>query len=177
MGTTRCPLALVCRVHTEPDGDDHTIPYTLGFTVTAPGTVAVGEEFEIVLAPDPLTFNPRISSAVHDIALSFRVPGHARDVSHTLAGGEAAYTEPRGGSRLVLRVPGPLVPGTPFTLPTLRWTLCADGTGPVESGLAGGDFSDPAWSYRWSRERDAREGTVVGHVHPHRALSRTLPAT
>ncbi|MFE0043888.1 hypothetical protein [Streptomyces albireticuli] len=168
--------ALVCRVHTEPDGDDHTIPYVLRFAVTAPRTVTVGEEFTVLLAPAPLTFSPKLSSGVRDAVLRFHAPTAARDVRYALEGGDGApYAEPLPGGGLALRSPGPFAPGVPFALPALRWTLRADGSGAVETGLAGSGFTDPAWSYRWFRSRDARHGTVVGYPDPVGTLSRTMP--
>ncbi|ARZ66819.1 hypothetical protein M1P56_22845 [Streptomyces sp. HU2014] len=168
--------ALVCRVRTEPDGDDHTIPYVLRFTVTAPRTVAVGEEFTVLLAPAPLTFNPRISSGIRDTTLRFHAPTAARDVRFALEGGDGTpYAEPLPGGGLAVRSPGPFAAGVPFTLPALRWTLRADGSGAVETGLAGSGLTDPAWSYRWSRTRDARHGTVTGYPDPAGTLSRTVP--
>ncbi|MFE2867053.1 hypothetical protein [Embleya sp. NPDC059259] len=184
IATVERALALTCRVHTEPHGDDHTIAYTLRFNVTAPRTARVGEEFEIVLVPAPITFSAKLSSGIDDIALCFRIPTHARVVRHTLTGGEALgeaspYTEPLPGGRLVLRAPGPFRPEVPFTLPALSWRVCADGSGPVETGLAGTDFADPAWSYRWARAADAVSGDVTGFpdpvVDPSGTLGRTVP--
>ncbi|MFI1797430.1 hypothetical protein ACH427_08755 [Streptomyces sp. NPDC020379] len=164
---TAFALSLVCRVHTEPDGDDHTIPYTLRFTATAPRSVARGREFDIVLAPDPITFSPRLSSGISHIALRFAAPAGARVLEYALTGGDASGADARldpTAAGVVLRAPGPFGPGTPFTLPALRWTLRADGGGAaVRTGLAGSSFDDPAWSYRWARHSDGRRGTVVGH--------------
>ncbi|MBT2383937.1 hypothetical protein [Streptomyces sp. ISL-11] len=174
--TADLSLALVCRVHTEPDGDDHTIPYTLRFAVTAPRTVAAGEEFGVLLAPAPITFSPKLSSGIRDLTLCFRAPTGARVVRHALEGGEGApYAEPLAGGGLAVRAPGPFGPGVPFTLPAVRWTLRADGGGAVETGLAGTGFADPAWSYHWARTSDARRGTVVGYPQPTGTLTRTLP--
>ncbi|MEU5420051.1 hypothetical protein ACH4UT_04845 [Streptomyces sp. NPDC020799] len=163
---TSFAVSLICRVHTEPDGDDHTIPYTLRFTATAPRPAPTDEEFCVVLAPEPITFSPRLSSGISDIALRFATPAGARVRGYALTGGDASTVGARvapTATGVLLRVPGPFGPGTPFTLPGLRWTLRADRDAVVRMGLAGSSFDDPAWSYRWARHSDGRRGTVVGH--------------
>ncbi|MCC3767126.1 hypothetical protein [Streptomyces sp. UNOC14_S4] len=173
-------LSLTCRVHTEPDGDDHTIPYTLRFTAVAPRSVAGDEEFGVVLAPEPITFSPRLSSGIGDITLRFAAPTGARVVGYALTGGDGSAAGTRvepTADGVVLRAPGPFGPGTPFTLPALRWTLRADGSGAVvRTGLAGSSFDDPAWSYRWARRSDGRRGTVTGYPDRSPVLTLTRPA-
>ncbi|MEV6670402.1 hypothetical protein [Streptomyces sp. NPDC051162] len=164
---TTLTLSLTCRVHTEPDGDDHTIPYTLHFTATAPRSVPSDEEFDVVLAMEPITFSPRLSSGISDIALRFATPAGARVLGYALTGGGVSAADARVGPAaggVLLRAPGPFGPGAPFALPGLRWTLRAGGRGAaVRTELAGSSFDDPAWSYRWARHSDGRRGTVVGY--------------
>ncbi|MGW5651355.1 hypothetical protein [Streptomyces humi] len=170
-------VALTCQVYTEPAGDTHDIPYRLGFTVTAPGTVRPGESFTVAVQPEPLTFSPRFSSRVRDLRLGFVPPRGADPGGAVLSGGSGLdgtepYTAPAGGA-LVLHAPGPFVSGTTFTLPRLTWTVTAGPDGVAEVALGGPDGTGPVWGYRWEQPSKGMNGVVTGRPDGPALLART----
>ncbi|MFD5466870.1 hypothetical protein ACFWIQ_29190 [Kitasatospora sp. NPDC127059] len=169
-------LSLTCQVYTEPAEDTHTIPYTLGFDVTAPAVVPAGAPFEVVVRPRPLLFNPKFSSRVWDLRIAFRRPAGAADARHRLladTGTVPAEALADAGSP-TLCAAGPIVPGERFILPGLAWTATAGPGGAIEFALGGTGFDAPGWSYRWEQAAKGWSGVVTGHPDHSAVLARVL---
>ncbi|MBD0694987.1 hypothetical protein [Streptomyces sp. CBMA123] len=177
--TAPVTLSLTCQVSTEPAEDTHTIPYTLGFDVTAPAAVPAGAPFEVTVRPHPLLFSPKFSSRVWDLRIAFRPPAGALTARHRLladAGTVPAEARADGddGGLLTLCAPGPVVPGEWFTLPGVAWTATAGPGGAVEFALGGTGFDAPGWSYRWEQAAKGMSGVVTGHPDRSAVLARVL---
>ncbi|MFI9364431.1 hypothetical protein ACIG5E_25755 [Kitasatospora sp. NPDC053057] len=174
--TASVTLSLSCQIYTEPDRDTHTIPYTLGFDVTAPAAVPAGAPFEVTVRPQPLLFSPKFSSRVWNLRIAFRPPAGALAARHRLlADGATVPAEAlTDGEQLTLHAPGPLVPGEPFTLPGVRWTATAGPGGAVEFALGGTGFDAPGWSYHWEQAVKGMSGVVTGHPDRSAVLARVL---
>lgn len=135
--------------------------------VSAPSSVAAGDEFEVVIDPAVNTVPSEVNGyeveQIQGMDLRLPIPDNSTHVSTQLAGGSnlgsAEPTVDVSDGIATLHVEGPIAGGAEFELPTVTATLQAGDSGVIETQLHGTGYSDPGLTF------DADVSTVLGTVN------------
>ncbi|MDH6623516.1 hypothetical protein M2271_001303 [Streptomyces sp. LBL] len=144
----------VCQINATPG-----LPYSLGFTSSAPAQVKKNRNFTVKVTPDAITPNPVHNDYSYDLTLKLRLPSNARLVSYHLTGGDTAVTSHVYGDDLVLEAAGPFPAKAPFQLPTVGLTLNAADAGVVTTSPGGTGYDD--YGFGWDFVPSAEEAPHV----------------
>jgi dehydratase len=147
---------------------------------TAPQAVKPGGEVEVVIEPEPFTVNAGTSGGtvtqISNLVWRIGIPANASLVSQEISGwanvGSATPTSTVSGGNVVITVPGPILSGTPATLPTLTMTLTATGAlgSRIEPKVGGTSYASPGLSFN-----TRVTGTILGTLNPTLACFPTAP--
>lgn len=154
----------MCRINTTPG-----LPYSVGFTSSAPAAVARGHRFKVVITPAAITPNPSHNDYSYDLTVKLGLPENARLVRHWLSGGDTTATSEVDGDELVLNAPGPFPASVAFNLPTVTLVFAATRTGVVTTEPGGTGYDD--YGFGWDFVPSANEAPYV----PTPSLLRCYP--
>ena len=147
-------LSYNCQGQT-PIGPVRGFAYQDLYSATAPTQVQSGQVFNIVIRPDfnrlPQTIDNRLVHFVRNITLSVPLPSNSTVQGYYLSGAYrtgpvSAYIS---GGNMVLNIPGPLSPRSPFRVPdvTLKVKAGPSANGPVKTTLGNYSTSNPSLTF------------------------------
>lgn len=136
---------------TDPDGLQPS------YEVTAPQAVTPGAQYVVTVVPEAFTLDASGSGGtvtqLTNMVWRVQVPANATIVSHSIAGwadiGSGTPTSALAGNIVSVTIPGPILAGSPATLPTLTLRLQATGAlgTRVEPRIAGTSYANPGLSF------------------------------
>ncbi|SFD81295.1 dehydratase [Actinopolyspora alba] len=134
--------------------------------VTAPASVAPGEQFDIVIDPAVNTVPSEVNGfgveQIDGLELKLPVPENTTHVSTSQTGGSnlgtPAPTIDVSNGIATLHVSGPISGGAQFELPTVTATLQAGSSGPIETHLYGTAYDDPGLTF------NAQVSSILGSI-------------
>ncbi|GGQ48547.1 cyclodehydratase [Couchioplanes azureus] len=150
------PVTLDCQGR-PPLGPPQQLTLSTSIQADAPATVGAGTDFEVALAPDPMTAPPTAGGFTVDnlrtLVLRVAVSPGATVRSATLSGGSnlgsGTPAVSHAGNLVTATVPGPIAGGSTFQLPALHLRLTATGAAgtAVVTTLAGTGYADPSLTF------------------------------
>lgn len=125
------------------------------YQVTAPQAVKPGAQYGITVVPEVFTLDASGSGGtvtqLTNMVWRVQVPANATIVSHTIEGWSnvGTPTSSVAGTTISVTIPGPILAGSPATLPTIRATLQATGAlgSRIEPRIAGTSHANPGLSF------------------------------
>ncbi|SDP94674.1 dehydratase [Actinopolyspora xinjiangensis] len=134
--------------------------------VTAPASVAPGEQFQIVIDPAVNTVPTEVNGfgveQIGDLDLKLPIPENSTHVSTTQSGGSnlgsPAPTIDVSDGIATLHVSGPISGGAEFELPTVTATLQAGDSGAIETHLYGDSYDNPGLTF------NAQVSSILGSI-------------
>ncbi|MDA3624732.1 hypothetical protein [Saccharopolyspora oryzae] len=145
-------IPFTCKTRLSGEWIDVT-DYARGVDVTAPATAAPGESFDVVIDPQPIYPVPAFNKELRGVEWSYALPTNAGLDDHKLSGGsglgDSKVTTSVEGSKLTVKISGPLPGGAEFDPPTLTLSFTAPRSGSVEVKPGGSSYDD--LGFTWER--------------------------
>jgi dehydratase len=127
------------------------------YEVTAPQAVTPGAEFTATVVPEVFTLDAEGSGGtvtqLTNMVWRVQVPANATILTHSIAGwsnvGSGTPTSSIAGNIISVTIPGPILAGSPATLPTITVNLQATGAlgTRIEPRIAGTSHANPGLSF------------------------------
>jgi dehydratase len=142
------------------------------YDVTAPQAVAPGAQFLVQVKPETFTVDgtptssgtiTQVSNMVFRVAIPAGTTLSQQGISDWANVGAGTPTSAVSGGAVVVTIPGPILAGTPATLPTVNLLLTATGSAGtvIQPKIAGTSYASPGLSFS-SRVT----GTLLGTLNP-----------